>query len=410
MINISFLIKPSEINQNGLCAIYCRFQVSGTLKKEKSTKIFVSPESWDQQNQKILTPKGITKNQKEQIETQNQTLLAIANKIRTIYNSLSYSGKENITAQDIKIELEGKNKGKNIYEAIDKFAEEFKEGKTQKEKLNRIKQVIEVFLLDVYKKENMLLYEIEEQTDFIQRFETYVAGENKRLLKWSGSYILKMLPYLKKTFDIAKRNKWIRQNPMDNYKPKSKKQNIIQKTPLTREELDKIKKQNFDSDSLSRYADIFVFQCLTSLRYSDAKALEYSDIKELEDGTRYIKKPSQKTGTEFLIPLVDEAYEIIEKYKIDMHTRIYHQNKCFPVKSNANYNKRLKTIADICGIKKHLSTHVARYTCNQLLFEIGMSDEKRKQILGHTEIKMTEHYTTKDIKILFEGMKKISSK
>lgn len=407
MINILFLIKPSEITKEGLCAIYCRFQVTGSLKKEKSTKIFVNPEQWDHQNQKIITPKGTGKLQREQIQIQNETLLALENKIRTIYNSLSYAGKNNITANDVKIELDGRNKDKTIFNAIDKLQEEFKDKKAQAQKLNRLKLVLEVFFLDTYKKENIFLYEFEEMSDFGEKFEKYVAGENKRLIKWAGAYILKMMPYLKKTFQVAKKNKWISENPLANYKSKSKKETVNKKTPITRDELDKIKKEKFKNESLERYADIFVFQCLTSLRYSDVLNLKFDDIKELEDGTRYINKPNQKTGTEFLIPLIDEAYELIKKYDKDLHTRIHHQGRCFPVKSNGNYNKRLKVIADACGITKNLSTHVARYTCNQLLYEEGVSDEKRKQILGHTEIEMTAHYTTRDIKTLSEEMKKI---
>lgn len=409
MINISFLIKPSEITKEGLCAIYCRFQVSGSLKKEKSTKVFVTPEQWDHQNQKIITPKGTGKLQREQIQAQNETLLSLSNKIRTIYNSLSYAGKPNITANDIKIELDGRNKDKTMFHAIAKLSEEFGEKKAQAQKLNRLKLVLEVFFLDIYKKENIFLYEFEEITDFGEKFEKYVAGENKRLVKWSGAYTLKMMPYLKKTFQVAKKNKWINENPLVNHKSKCKKEVINKKIPITREELNKIKEKNFEAESLQRYADIFVFQCLTSLRYCDVLNLKYDDIKELEDGTRYIKKPNQKTGTEFLVPLIDEAYELIKKYDKDLHTRIHHQGRCFPVKSNGNYNKRLKVIADTCGITKNLSTHVARYTCNQLLYEQGVSDEKRKQILGHTEIEMTAHYTTKDIKTLAEAMKKIGN-
>ena len=60
MLNISFLIKPSEADPKGYCTIYCRFNVTGTPKKELSSGIKVLPENWDSNAEdKILTPKGL---------------------------------------------------------------------------------------------------------------------------------------------------------------------------------------------------------------------------------------------------------------------------------------------------------------------------------------------------------------
>lgn len=56
-------------------------------------------------------------------------------------------------------------------------------------------------------------------------------------------------------------------------------------------------------------------------------------------------------------------------------------------------NAYLKEIADICGIHKHLTTHVARHTAATVVFwanEVSM--ENVAKILGHSNIKMTQHY------------------
>ncbi len=53
----------------------------------------------------------------------------------------------------------------------------------------------------------------------------------------------------------------------------------------------------------------------------------------------------------------------------------------------------LKEIADICGIKKKLTTHVARHTAATVVFLANrVSMENVAKILGHANLNMTRHY------------------
>ena len=52
-------------------------------------------------------------------------------------------------------------------------------------------------------------------------------------------------------------------------------------------------------------------------------------------------------------------------------------------------NAYLKELADICGIKKTLTTHVARHT---FALANGVSIESVAKMLGHTNVQMTRHY------------------
>ncbi len=206
MLNINFLIKPSEISKEGLCAIYCRFWVTGSLKKEKSTGISITPEQWNNDSQKIIVPAKITKIQQENIRLQNESLTALENKIRSIYNSLQYSGKENISAKDIKVELEGKHKGKTLEDALILYKNTFDGKSVQTKKIKRLTEVIEVFLLDIYQKQKISLSELRDETNFIEKFEHFVQkGNNKRDVAWSGAYMRKMFPYLKGCIEYAKK-------------------------------------------------------------------------------------------------------------------------------------------------------------------------------------------------------------
>lgn len=65
-----------------------------------------------------------------------------------------------------------------------------------------------------------------------------------------------------------------------------------------------------------------------------------------------------------------------------------------PVLSNQKSNAYLKEIANLCGIKKNLIIHLARQTFPTIvtLFN-GIPIEIVGQMLGHENLRITQHYT-----------------
>ena len=53
----------------------------------------------------------------------------------------------------------------------------------------------------------------------------------------------------------------------------------------------------------------------------------------------------------------------------------------------------LKEIGDICGIKKKLHSHIARHSFATISLNNGVSLKAVSSMLGHTNIKQTEHYS-----------------
>lgn len=60
------------------------------------------------------------------------------------------------------------------------------------------------------------------------------------------------------------------------------------------------------------------------------------------------------------IPLLKIPEEILKRYRTDPECLAH--NVLLPVTSNQKMNVYLKELADICGIRKNLSTHCARHT------------------------------------------------
>lgn len=64
-----------------------------------------------------------------------------------------------------------------------------------------------------------------------------------------------------------------------------------------------------------------------------------------------------------------------------------------PVLSNQKMNAYLKEIADVCGINKELTFHIARHTfATTITLNNGVPIETVSKMLGHTNLKTTQHY------------------
>ena len=195
--------------------------------------------------------------------------------------------------------------------------------------------------------------------------------------KLGSSTLCSYLKKAKSIFAYAIDNGLISSSPFQKLKIKSEEVEI---TPLSTDELLRIANKDFRLKRLEQVRDCFIFACNTALAYSDLASIKFEDIKE-QYGVYYIQKYRVKTGVQFTIPLNDTALSILEKYE-------YH----LPILSNQKYNSYLKEIADICGIEKNLTTHLARHTAATLMLNSGISIDVVAKILGHSNTRMTHHY------------------
>ena len=134
----------------------------------------------------------------------------------------------------------------------------------------------------------------------------------------------------------------------------------VERTALTQSELDRIFEKQFLAERLNIVRDIFLFSCYTGLAYVDVKKLKRSEIITGIDGGQWLAYQRQKTDIAARIPLLQPAQRLMEKYK--GHPECLESNHLLPVLSNQKMNAYLKEIADVCGISKTLTYHIARHT------------------------------------------------
>lgn len=94
---------------------------------------------------------------------------------------------------------------------------------------------------------------------------------------------------------------------------------------------------------LEKIRDMFLFQCFTSLRFSDMQNLRWTDV--MDD---YILVTTIKTYESLVIDLNDHSRAILKKYR---HYR-FMQNKVFPQISNATMNQSIHLLCKLAGFNE----------------------------------------------------------
>jgi site-specific recombinase XerD len=69
------------------------------------------------------------------------------------------------------------------------------------------------------------------------------------------------------------------------------------------------------------------------------------------------------------------------------------EDRLLPVLSNQKMNAYLKEIADVCCISKRFTFHIARHTfATTVTLSNGVPIETVSKLLGHKNLKTTQHY------------------
>lgn len=128
--------------------------------------------------------------------------------------------------------------------------------------------------------------------------------------------------------------------------------------------------------------------CFTGLRYSDMKALNWSEIHKAADGkTEYIDHIQVKTKDRVTIPLSEETKKWMPKREEGIDN-IFHNLTI----TSTTVEVVLKEWMEAAGITKHITYHCSRHTAATMLLTLGASIYVVSKILGHKSIKMTEIY------------------
>ncbi|WP_317129823.1 site-specific integrase [Chryseobacterium mulctrae] len=380
-LSILFLLRRNKANIKGLCPIECRI----TLDKQRkpfSTGIFINPEYWNASKQKAHPPnKG-----NNQVNTQ---LSLIKQEINQAFLFLQVQEKE-FSVDDIYSQF----KGENV--KLDKSIKEMfhlhiaKQEKligisTTKVSVAKFYQTQAHVLSFINKKYNRSDYLLKDMTmAFITEFEFYLKTEKK----FMQNTIYKTLQRFRQIVKLSVALDYLPKDPFLLYKGKKPKKEIVF---LSKDELRNLEQHQFASERLQQVADMFIFCCYTGLAYTEMATLKESNIQTGFDDNKWLYIRRQKTKKSYEVPLLTKASDILDKYRIE--------EQLLPVVSNQRFNSYLKEIAEIVGIDKILTHHIARKTfASTILLFNNVPMEIVSELLGHSEIGITQQHYAKIVK------------
>ncbi len=218
----------------------------------------------------------------------------------------------------------------------------------------------------------------------IQRFNMYLKTETG----CNYNTATKFLQNLKRITCISISNGWLIKDPFVGISLSIKE---VDRPYLTMEEIQRLIDYQSPFDRLNKVRDFFIFSCFTGLAYIDVKKLKKAEVEGNDKLGYWIRTRRQKTSARANIPLLDIPMSIINNYcRLDL---LLPEDPILPILSNQKMNAYLKELADLCGIHKHLSYHIARHTfATTVTMMNGVPMESVSKMLGHKNIKSTQHY------------------
>lgn len=397
-IKVLFYLRKSKVNAIGRMPIFQRITVNGQ-RIDISTGHYVEEVKWSSETSRI-------KGNSEEARTINSQLDLL---IATVYETEKrlYMKEEEITFESFKNEYQGKKEKNrtlipifqdhnNKIKAL--IGKEYAPGTLERYETS-LKHTKD-FLLWKYNIVDIDITKIDHA--FVTDYEFYL----RTVRNCANNTAVKYIKNFNKIIKICLANHWIERNPFANYKSKVKE---VDRVYLTEEEIQQIFNKDFATDRLSLVRDIFLFSCFTGLAYIDVKNLTKSHISIGIDGEKWIFTHRQKTESASKIPILPVTQMIIEKYA--NHPQAVNQDRLLPILSNQKMNAYLKEIAGVCNINKELTFHIARHTfATTVTLTNGVPIESVSKMLGHKNLRTTQHYAKVLDKKVSDDMQILKSK
>jgi integrase len=338
-MNTRLMIEATKANKAGDCTVYVEVSISKQGEKKKTiripTNIKVNVDSWSAKSQSVIRGKY-----KDYYKI-NQMLISQKEIVNNIIAELSQKGRFQIT--EIKQRYIEKTAPiiLDFFEIFDAFLAIKGQSMTRNgvKDFKTLKTHLQGF--EKYHKSKIVLSEIDNT--FFEKFEIYLSslkivqkskdGNEVNEKPFADSTILKNL----QTFRVFLNSQHDKGLPVNmaykKYKIKSKPSPAL----ITLEENEyRLLLNKLDNERLEKVRKLFVLQCATGLRYSDAIKIRKNHVR---NDTIYMN--STKTHQKLQIPLNDNSREILTECNLDTSTITI---------SNQKYNDYVKELCKHVGI------------------------------------------------------------
>lgn len=376
-----FYVNGSRPSKTGDCPIYLRITMNGknialTIKRS------VKPEMWDTKTGKCIGRSPESKEINQYIDAYRNMVFNKHRELLAIY--------DDIFPELLRDYILGINtlKTQTLCDIWENHVKSLKSligngtSYSSYQKSNTCLKYMREFLSKEYKSKDISIKLV--NLNFVTKFDLFLRVNKK----CCHNTAMKYLQNFKRIISIAIKNDWLRINPFADFKLSL---NEVDRPFLTEKEIARIMKLDFSTKRLDIVRDLFLFSCFSGLSYSDLYKLKGSEIEADNDNRYWIRTRRQKTKVKSQIPLLEIPINILAKYTNLKELKA--DEKALPVPSNQKMNGYLKEIQSLAKIEKELTFHVARHTfATTVTMMHGVPIESVSRMLGHTNIRTTQHY------------------
>lgn len=383
---ISLFVFKNKVKKNGETKIYIRF-TSDRRCSYICTNIIVPYKFWDVRHQRV----------KPSYRLANGVNMLLERKLSEMREQMMIKAlhSKHITHKQAKSVVV--KKGELSFFAIaDTYVDQVaKSGQIgSADKIRSIFKKFEQYLGN----RNVSLYDIDDTV--LIDYQAYL----KNKLGNSVTTVHTNLKSIRRVFSIAVEREIIgvESDPFKKIRLKSEKSI---RPFLSEEEIKALCNLKLDAgSSLERSRDIFIWTVLSGgMRISDVLLLRKKHIEG-----DYITTRIKKTGMPHRIKMPPMAVKIIQKYIAEIPSADGYVFQLLPEQVNAGqnerldkavcsattlYNRDLKKLAELAGINKNLSSHIARVSFITLSVSSGVDLVTVKNVAGHSDLEMTSHYS-----------------
>lgn len=392
-ISILFYVKSSKASKNGLTPIYQRITINGS-RIELSTSKFVEKSKWN-------AAAGKMKGTNEEARLINSHLDILKTKVHETENWMINNNHE-INVQTFKNKLLGiEEKQRKLILIFEDHNKKMKELIGKEFSINTYKKYettlshTKQFIQYQYSIKDIAIKQV--NIAFINDFDFYL----RNIKNCNNNSTIKYIRNFGKIIKQCYVNDWIEKDPFLKYKGKVRE---VERVYLIQDEIESLLNKEFKIKRLELVRDMFIFSCFTGLAYIDVFNLTKSNVIIGIDGDKWISTHRQKTESASKIPILPVTQMVIDKY--ENHPQCLIENRLLPILSNQKMNAYLKEMADICEIDKELTFHIARHTfATTVTLNNGVPIESVSKMLGHKNLRTTQHYAKVLDKKVSEDMK-----
>lgn len=391
----TFFLKKPKSDKETLILFSCYFKEEGK-KFVYSTGETILPAHWDQKN-RMPNIRGSKKApNRGAIKMQLDRYTATFRNVRSRCISMQQDFTSQLLKKAFDEEFKKAPTGKNIFfDAYDEFVEQKKKNQEWKhateKRYKNIKNLLESFQTETGY--NLTFNSINAK--FHAEFTHYCMETKGHVNNTYGRNLGLFKTFMHWALDSANGYTY-----NDEFKKFKKKERVV--TPqiaLKREDLEKLMNHEFELKHLERVRDVFVFACVTGLRFGELSLVKKSSVFE---DTLYLKEEKGAEKDARTIPLNDLAMFLLRKY-----------NYKLPLITNQRQNEYVKDVFEKVGYTwdvekevtkgkevqretmpfyKRVSTHTARRTFITMLKRDGKSDKLISKITGHRDLKTLNQY------------------